>query len=203
MSKFQELRTAIDRIVSESGMETARLVEELKRLTPQELLRRGPETWEKVSFKAYCEVVKAVAPEVHIKVPPKEALLKKRRWKFKSWVRLPAWTRMLIMQLFTATASITVFQVVLPYGGSVFETLLLERSRDASLWPSCRRLSLYIDGCLYRPQGHLTLDEIARITGIAEDKLVEANGHILTKHIYPGMTVVIWRSRGKLIGSVP
>lgn len=193
-------------VMAEHRKASAALLDQLKQLTPQELLRCGPDVWSKLSIAQYREVVAAVAPQVKIpsvreeKVESRPSLAQRvRRW----WhARSP------LLQSVCLTAPLTTIVMVVAIAGWPalswsIAPLTLVRPTDASNWPSCERLVWTTDGCVYIPTIDLTWDWIAWHLHMPTAQLLRINTHLPSQYAPAGSQVVVWRFRGRLTGKLP
>jgi hypothetical protein len=184
---------------------SAALMNQLKHLTPQELLRLGPDVWSKLSIDQYREVVAAVAP--HVKIPP----MREERVEPDPMVnRLRRWwrARSPLAQSSCLTALVTTIVMVLAIAGWPalswsLAPFTLVRPAEASNWPACERLVWTTDGCVYIPTIDLNWDWIAWHLHMPAAQLLRINGHLPAGYAPAGSQVVVWRSRGRLTSSQP
>lgn len=192
-------------VMAEHRRASAKLLNQLKQLTPQELLRRGPDVWSKLSIDQYREVVAAVAPQVKIptvhedKIEPAPMAKKWRRW----WrARSP------LVQSSALTALLTVIVMVAAIAGWPalswsLAPFTLVRSNDASRWPACERLAWTTDGCVYIATIDLNWDWISWHLHMPTAELLRINTHLPANYAPAGSQVVVWRSRGRLKDNLP
>jgi hypothetical protein len=202
MSKFQEFRQNIEFVFSDDRKENAKLVSELKQLSPEELLKRGPATWRNISFESYREIVDVVAPSVRI-APDPQPRVKQSPWKILPEIRMPRSIKVVLATLSIAAMSISTVEWAAPMLAYLVAPIYLKRAEDASRWPQCRRLGPFVDGCLYVPQRTFNFREISQLTGIPAEGIINSNRHIQNYSASPNTTIIIWRGRGKLIRSNP
>ncbi|MDI4232487.1 hypothetical protein OZ411_06625 [Bradyrhizobium sp. Arg237L] len=198
-------RRNVANVMADHRKASAALLDRLKQLTPQELLRRGPDVWSKLTVDQYREVVAAIAPQVKIpavregKVEPHPVANRLRRW----------WRgRSCLVQSSFLTALVTAIVMVAVIAG--FPVLswslvpfTLVRSANASNWPLCERLAWTADGCVYIPTIDLNWDWIAWHLQMPTVQLLRINTHLPAGYAPAGSQVVVWRSRGRLMGNLP
>jgi hypothetical protein len=63
-----DFRKNVETVIAEHRKSSAALLRQLKQLSPQELLQRGPKIWSKLSIAEYREVIEAIAPKVRIPI---------------------------------------------------------------------------------------------------------------------------------------
>jgi hypothetical protein len=77
-------------------------------------------------------------------------------------------------------------------------------SRDVSVWPTCSRLDRWVDACVYRTGGGstLTLERAAELLAIPVDLLQSANVDLAippTTTLPPRTKLVVWRGHRQLM----
>lgn len=192
-------------VLAEHRRASASLLNQLKQLTPQELLRRGPDVWSKLSINQYREIVAVVAPLVEIPAMLEDKVeLGPRVKKWRRWWRgcSP------LVQSSCLTALVTTIVMVAAIAGWPalswsLAPFTLVRSTDASRWPACERLVWTTDGCVYIPTINLNWDWIAWHLHMSTAELLQINTNLPADYAPTGSQVVVWRYRGRLSGNVP
>ena len=193
-------------VMAEHRRASAALLDQLKQLTPQELLRRGPDVWSKLSIAQYREVVAAVAPQVKIPTVREEKIESKP--SFANRVRRLWRSRSPLLQSVCLTALMTAIVMVVVIAGWPalswsIAPFTLVRSTDANRWPSCERLAWTTDGCVYIATMDLNWDWIAWHLHMPTAELLRINTYLPADYVPVGSHVVVWRSRGRLMGNLP
>lgn len=198
-------RSNVRTVAADHRRASTALMNQLKHMTPQELLRLGPDVWSKLSIDQYREVVAAVAPHVKIpaareeKVESDPKVNRVRRW----WrARSPLAQSSCLTVLLTAIVMVATITGWPALSWSLAPFTLV-RSANASNWPACERLVWTTDGCVYIPAIDLNWDWIAWHLHMPTTQLLRINRHLPADYAPAGSQVVVWRSRGRLTGSQP
>ena len=122
----------------------------------------------------------------------------------RAWIALPPMVRCHAMALVvagvTASVALCLMNQDLALTGLLFGPSTLPE--HVELWPRCRRLTAYTDGCLYIVQNALPWSEAAEDLKIKETELRSVN-----RHLDPGPTLyrdaqlIVWRERIPLQGA--
>lgn len=194
-------RKNVDTVVEDDRKATDTLVQQLKRSTPQNLLRRGPEVWSHLTMSQYRDIVETIAPDVHLPIvneerPEAVSMLEKIGdwWRERSTLTRSFYLTT-IMTVTIVTGSIAIWpMIVLPMA---FDPLV--RDINVGYWPPCGRLAGDTDGCVYIPTQDLNWEWIANHVAIPVEKLLKTNYHLPAAYAPRGSKVTIWRSRGQLV----
>lgn len=190
----------VARVEDEGRNASAALVARLKRLTPVELLRLPQADFADLTLTQYREVVAAVAPNIAVTLPPDEevgmpSLLD--RWRM-FWARRSTFMRASISTAIGALLSTLAIVTLGPVLMWHLAPVTLQRPVAVEAWPRCSRLAWDIDGCIYVSHRDLAWPEVAAATRIDVTSLQRTNRHLPYAMIPAGVTLVIWRGRGRL-----
>jgi hypothetical protein len=204
MAKLLALfRRNVKVVVEDHRDASAALIRRLKHLTPEEFLRCGPEVWSQISMSQYRTVVETIAPEIHLpavheeKAAPVSMLETIGRW----WHARSTWVQSVYL---TITMTVILMPVVIAAWPTIVWTMApytLVRPADPLTWPPCGRLAWNTDGCVYIPTQDLYWEWIAYHLAIPVKDLLKINSQLPVAFAPTGSQVIIWRSRGQLLGN--
>ncbi len=195
-----DFRNNVEAVAAEHRRSSTALLRQLKQLSPQELLRRGPKLWSKLSIAEYHEVIQAIAPRVRIPIARDNAVEPAPMPNaFRRWWR----ARSALAQSTCLTALFTIIvTAVVVAGWPVLSWSLvphtLVRPLSTSTWPPCGRLAWNTDGCVYIATIDLNWDWIAWHLKVPTTELLRINKHLPDTYVPAGSQVIVWRSRGRL-----
>lgn len=181
----------------QSAEQLARM-DRLKVMTPEQLVRLPRQELQELTDRQYAEVVRHVAPEHRLPEPQAVSVAPGKSWAGLRPIAIPTAARAALlgglMGLAVLLASISAGPTIdwWHYRKSPV------RSAQASTWPTCPRLSGWVDGCTYVPLRDLAWDRAASLLEMSETELRQANHHINQAFIPAQTTLVVWRHRGQL-----
>lgn len=183
--------------VQDSAEQSARMAR-LKAMTPEQFVRLPREELQELTTRQYAEVVRHVAPEHPLPEPREVSDSPGKSWAGLRWAAIPTGARAAVLGALTG---LLVLVASLAVGTTIdwwrYHTLPV-RSTQASTWPSCRRLSGWVDGCTYMPVRDMAWDRAAMLLKVPETELRQTNQHINQVYIPAQATLVVWRNRGQL-----
>lgn len=199
--RLSEFLTGVKAAREQSAADRKALLRRLTALNPEQFVRLPREVLQQLSDKQYDEVVEKIAPEHHLPQPAKVARRKRRCWSpARLWNAMPASAWAAVAGL---SVGLLVFIATLAVGPALewwnYQNPPV-RSVDASTWPHCARLSVWVDGCTYTAGRHLMWGETASLLAMSELQLREINRHIEQGYIPAQTTLIVWRNRGTLQG---
>jgi hypothetical protein len=190
----------VETVVEDGRTATQALVDRLKRMTPGNLLRQGPEVWSRLTMSQYYDIVATISPDLNLR-PPREPAAETATasekilgwWRGRSTLARSFYLTM-IMTGVVVTATIAgwprIVWTMAPY--------TLVRSDEITYWPFCGRLEWNTDGCVYIPTQAVNWDWIAFHLALSVEELLRTNTHLPTTHVPAGSQVIVWRGRGQL-----
>jgi hypothetical protein len=94
----------------------------------------------------------------------------------------------------------TAFAINIEWAYEVISRSGIHRPMATHYWPPCPRLSVTIDGCVYRVQSSISLDKASLWLGMPADQILRTNPQIAANQAaLPAYTpLVIWRGVGSL-----
>jgi hypothetical protein len=201
MAKLLALfRRNVATVVEDGRADTEALVGRLKRMTPRDLLRQGPEVWSRLTLSQYYDIVATIAPDLNFRSPKKPAAeTAAASDRFLAWWRRRS-TLARSFYLTTITTAIVVTVTITSWPTIVWRTApyTLVRSEEITYWPFCGRLEWNTDGCVYIARQALNWDWIAYHLALPVEELQRTNVHLPTTQVPAGSQVIVWRGRGQL-----
>ena len=201
MAKLLTLfRRNVETVVEDGRADTEALVDRLKRMTPQDLLRQGPEVWSRLTVSQYYDIVATIAPDLDLR-PPREPAAETAAasdgivawWRGRSTL-----ARSLYLTTIMTAVVVTVTIAGWPRIVWTMAPYMLVRSDEITYWPFCGRLEWNTDGCVYIPDRALNWDWFAYHLALPVQELQRTNVHLPTTQVPAGSQVIVWRGRGQL-----
>ena len=199
--RLRKFLAAVKAARDENAAEKQRLINRLKRLTPEQFVQVSRDELQQLTDQEYAAIVRHVAPNHQSARLPEVVRQKSRRWLlWLVWSGLPTFLRASIAGL---TLGFLILGASLAAGPAI-DWLDYEmppvRPKDVRTWPHCPRLSAWVDGCTYTPKNNLAWAQAASLLAVPEAELREANPRIPESYIPAGSLLVVWRYRGSLQG---
>jgi hypothetical protein len=196
--RLEEFLKGVRTLRAQHSAEQMARMDRLKAMTPEQLVRLPRQELQELTDRQYAEIVRHVAPEHRLPEPQEVSERPGKSWAGLRWIAIPTAARAATLGLLSG---LLVLLATLAVGPTIdwwrYRTPPV-RSTQASTWPSCPRLSGWVDGCTYMPMRDMAWDRAAGLLAMPEAELREVNQHINQAYIPAQTTLVVWRYRGQL-----
>jgi hypothetical protein len=174
-------------------------LQQLKAMTPEEFVRLPREELQDITNTEYSEIVRQIAPDHRLPKLQETPKHSSQWWTSLRRIAVPISLRAALLGLI---AGLLVLIASLAIGPGIDWWQYLTppiRTVNATRWPSCMRLSAWVDGCVYTPATNLGWDRAADLLQMSEIELRRNNRHIHNQTYIPRRTMlIVWRDRGEL-----